>query len=214
MFKIFQSRVFWGLILILAGTLFLLQNLLGFQFGNLFWAVALGVGGLLFISVYLGNRQMWWGLIPGITLLGIASLVFLDTFAAGFTNVWGGSIVLGSIALAFVFVYLADRSNWWAVIPGGVMLTLALVAGLDSLMGGMDTGGVFFLGLGLTFAVVALLPTPHGQMKWAWIPAGILLGFGILLSASAGTMIRYLGPIALILGGGYLVLRNMLSRGN
>ncbi len=205
--------MFWGIVLIAGGVLFLLENLIGFQLGSLFWSAAFGLGGLLFFSVYLGNRQMWWALIPGGTLLGLALLIGLSAFASGLTNIWGGTIFLGGIGLSFVLVYLASRENWWAMIPAGVLITLAVVAGIGNLVGGMETGGIFFLGLGLTFVLVALLPTPHGQMKWAWIPAVILLGMGVLITAAAGEMIGYLGPAAMILVGGYLILRTFTARG-
>ena len=76
----------------------------------------------------------------------------------------------------------------------------------------METGGVFFLGLGLTFAVVALLPTSAGRMAWAWIPAGVLALMGLLLMAAAGNLIGYLWPLVIILAGGFLILRTLLGR--
>lgn len=213
MLKLLESRVFWGIVLITGGVLFLLQNLIGFQFSGLFWAAIMGLAGLFFISVYVGNRQMWWALIPGCTLLSITTIILLGMFAQGFADTWSGSIFLGGIALSFVLIYLSDRNHWWAIIPGGVLLTLATVAGLENLLGGMEMGGIFFLGLGLTFAVVAILPTQHGQMKWAWIPAGVLLGMGFLLTVVAGRFINYLGPVALIVAGGYLIVKTLLPRG-
>lgn len=119
----------------------------------------------------------------------------------------GGSFVLGGIGLAFLFVYLANREFWWALIPAGVMMTLAVVVGLSSVFQGVETGGIFFLGLGLTFAIVALLPNPHGQMKWAFIPAAILGSIGLLLLLVWTAAINYLWAIGLILVGIFLLLR-------
>jgi hypothetical protein len=68
------------------------------------------------------------------------------------------------------------------------------------------------LGLGLTFAVVALLPTNAGRMVWAWIPAGILGLMGLLLMAATGSMIGYLWPLVIIVAGGFLILRTVLGR--
>jgi hypothetical protein len=102
--------------------------------------------------------------------------------------------------------------NWWAVIPGGVLLTLAIVAGLSENLEGIETGGVFFLGLGLTFALLALLPTGDGKLTWALIPAVVLFLMGLLITAAAAEFINYVWPAALILGGLYLLYRAFRSR--
>jgi len=68
-------------------------------------------------------------------------------------------------------------------------------------------GGLFFLGLGVTFGLVYLLPTREGRMNWALIPAAVLLIFGALLIASEVQIIKYVGPAVLVLAGVYLVYR-------
>src|SRR5512141_570591 len=156
-----ESRILWGSLLILGGVLFLLQNLGIFQGGSLFWALLLGLAGVFFLSIFFANQANWWGLIPGFTLLSIALLITLHEFIPRFTNVWGGSLVLGAIGLSFLAIYLVDRDNWWAVIPGGVLLTLTVVAGASQFLPGFEMGGILFLGLGLTLTLVAILPTPQ-----------------------------------------------------
>lgn len=211
--KWLESRVLWGLLLILGGVFFLLENLGILELGGIFWALLLGLAGIFFISVFVQNRGNWWALIPGMTLLSVATLITLDRIAPRLGEVVGGSIVLGGIGLSFLLIYLVDRTNWWAIIPMGVMLTLAAVASLDQISGlGIETGGVFFLGLGATFALVALLPAPGGSNRWAWIPAAVLGLMGLLLVAAAGEMINYLWPVALILIGGYLILLTLRPR--
>jgi hypothetical protein len=206
MSKWIESRLLWGLLLIVAGGLFLLQNLGLFEASGLVWALLLGLGGVFFISVFIQSREHWWGLIPGITLLAIALLIFLDNFFPRAASIWGGGIVLGGIGLAFLGVYLANRANWWALIPMGVMVTLAGVTVMDEITG-IDTAGLFFLGLGATFALVALLPAEGSQMRWAWIPAGVLLLLGLFLSVQAASLLGYIGPAVLILAGLYFILR-------
>jgi hypothetical protein len=109
-------------------------------------------------------------------------------------------------------IYLVNRDHWWAVIPGGVLLTLALIAGLSSVMQGIEMGGVFLLGLGLTFALLAFLPTPEGRLTWAIIPAIVLLVTGALITAAAAELINYVWPAALVVGGLYLLYRVFRSR--
>jgi hypothetical protein len=206
MSKWIESRLLWGLLLIVAGGLFLLQNLGLFEASGLVWAVLLGLGGVFFISLFIQSREQWWGLIPGITLLSIALLIFLDNIFPRASNLLGGTIILGGIGLAFLLVYLANHENWWALIPMGVMMTLAGVTLLDEIAR-FDTGGIFFIGLGLTFALVALLPSERAQMRWAWIPAGVLLVMGLFISAKAASLIGYIGPVVLILAGLFFILR-------
>jgi hypothetical protein len=203
------SRVLWGSLLLFCGVLILLQNLGVLPFGDLFWSIPLGLGGLFFISITFQNRASWWTLIPGITLLCVALVIILASLAPGFAATWSGSLVLGGIGLSFWVVYALERDQWWAVIPGGVMLTLAVVAGLGEIRPEMETGGIFFLGLGATFGVLSVMRTPVGQMKWAWIPAVILMIMGILMITAVENLIAYLLPAALVLLGGYLIWRTI-----
>jgi hypothetical protein len=133
----------------------------------------------------------------------------LNAFLPGFSeSSLNGAVILGGIALSFLLVYLAERGNWWAIIPAGIMITLAIVSVVADNTTGIETGGVFFLGLGFTFLLVAVLPTPYGQMRWAWIPAGILGLFGIVLLASRQDLINYIWPSASMLAGIFLIIRS------
>ena len=208
----FGIRIVGGILLIAAGVLFLLQNLGIFAVGDYLWPFLFGAGGLVFLYVFLTDRANWWAIIPGFTLLGLAAMMAMDQFVPQVGETWGAALFLGGIGLAFWVVYLTNREHWWAVIPGGVLLTVGLVTGLSSALEGIETGGVFFLGLGLTFALLAFLPTPEGRMKWALIPAGVLLVMGLLITAAATAIINYLWPAALILGGIYLLFRTFGSR--
>ena len=216
----FEVRVIGGILLIAAGILFLLQNLGIFTVGAYLWPFIFGAGGLVFLYVFLTSRangstepaEAWWAVIPGFVLLSLAAMMALDQFAPQIGETWGGALFLGGIGLAFWVVYFTGRERWWAVIPGGVLLTNALVAGLSSVLGGIEMGGVFFLGLGLTFALLSFLPTPEGRMKWALIPAGVLLVMGLLITAAATAIFNYLWPAALILVGLYLLFRTFGSR--
>jgi hypothetical protein len=207
--KLFSSRLFWGLVFVIGGVLLLLDTFGIFKGGALFWTIVSGVAGLLFVYLFVKNRENWWALIPGIIFITISATIGLNSFLPGFNQSGlSGTIMLGGIALSFLLVYLAERSNWWAIIPAGVIATIAIVAVLDSYTSGGSSGGIFFLGLGITFALLALLPTSGGQMRWAWIPAGILGLMGILIIFAAENLINYIWPSALILAGILLVGRS------
>ena len=198
----FDLRLTIGGLLILGGLLALLQtmNIIG-NAGGIFWGLIWGAVGIFFIYLLVNDRQRnWWAAFPGFILLGMAVTSFLPN-ALDFL---GGLIFLGGISLAFWWVYFTDTSRWWAIIPAGVMLTLGAVSSLDEIQG-FDTDGLFFIGLGLTFLLVAVLPVANKQ-TWAWIPAIVLLIFGTMLMPALGIS-GYVWPALLILLGGYLILR-------
>jgi hypothetical protein len=213
MTKILSSRLFWGLVLVFGGVLLLLDTIGIFKGNALFWTIATAVTGILFLWVYFPNRDKWWALIPGVIFLAISATIGLTSFLPGFSeSSWVGTIILGGIAISFLLVYLANHSNWWAIIPGGVMATIAVVAALSSATSGLATGGIFFLGLGITFGLVAVLPNSIAPMRWAWIPAGILGIFGAILLVAAERYLNYIWPSAFILLGIFLVIRSLTRR--
>lgn len=209
--KRFDFRILWGGLLILAGLMFLLQqvNLIPDAWG-LIWALVFCVAGVVFLMAFWSDRSTWWPLIPGMGLLSLGVLMLVEEFFPG--NDWAGAIFLGGIGVSFWIIYLMNRENWWAVIPGGVLVTLATVAGIEPFVGGDVGGGIFMIGLSLTFFLVAVLPTAQGRMNWAFIPGVILLIIGIFLITPLLPLFSYVWPIALILVGGYFILRNFLSK--
>ena len=208
--KILSSRIFWGLVLVFGGILLLLDTFGILNVGEFFWTVVTAVVGLLFLSLFVTNRDHWWALIPGIILLTISAIIGLYLFLPGFSDTnLSIPILLGGFALSFLLVYIAERANWWAIIPAGVITTIAIAASVDENNSGFGGGGLFFLGLGITFALVAILPTTAGRMRWAWIPAGILGLFGLIIMIAAEEYINYIWPSALILCGILLVGRSL-----
>ncbi len=193
----------WGLLLIGLGVLYLLQNFGVLQGLDFIWPVVFALGGAAFLIVFFANRAYWWALIPGFTLLGLAATTGSQLLLSEFPGQWSGAIFLGAIGLSFWAVYLARRENWWAIIPGGVLLTLATTAAVSDRLKEVGTGGVFFLGLALTFALVFLFT----RMRWALIPAAALAVMGVLLIIGFENLINFIWPIVLILVGLFLIIR-------
>ncbi len=203
-----------GLLLIAAGIFFLLQNMGWFSgLGDLVWTGLFGIGALSFLYVFLRRPQdQWWAAIPGFTLLGLSAVIFLDNFGPDFIHWLTGSIFMGSIGVGFLMIYLVNREMWWALIPAGVLTTIAVVASLDNVHG-IDSGSIFFLGLGLTFLVVGLLAQRTGEKQtWAFIPATVLIIMGILIGTNWLGFINVLWPFALIAAGGYWIWRSMAEK--
>ena len=202
-----QSRIVWGLLLVVAGVLFFLQEfqVLGSAFEYL-WVVLMAAGSGAFLWIYFTKHEQWWAVIPGLTLLGLTLVGLENILHIMPGGNWTGAVFLGCIGLAFWMVYLRNQEQWWAIIPGGVLVTLALVAGLDFLSDWSDV--IFFLGLGLTFALVALLPDQTFNTRWAFIPAGILFVLGLLLFAPFQSVLNYVWPVILVGLGIFILIRN------
>ncbi len=193
-------RVWIGVGLIVLGVL-----MFGEQFGlfrgvaSLLWGLVLLAGAGYFLYRFANNLQgEWWAAIPGFALAGISATVLLSSLLPS----WSGFFFLGALGLGFFAVYFARRDYWWAIIPGGVLVTLGFIAVLSDMLGGRDTGGILFLGMGLTFILVAVL----ASLQWAWIPGILLLVFGALLGMPFSGAVNYFWPAALIIGGVLLIL--------
>jgi hypothetical protein len=202
--KRFDSRIVFGLLLIFGGALALangrgwLTNTTDVFIGGAFLLV-----GLSFLLLLFGGH--WWAAFPGFTLASIGVLILLPPRFESF----GGAIVLGGVALSFWCVYVTGRAErWWALIPAGVLTTLAVVTIAADRFGEFQTAGFFFLGLALTFLLVALL----AGMKWAYWPALVLGVMGFLGIASLLEITNYVWAIALIAAGAFLLFRYFSNR--
>lgn len=208
-----SNRRFWlslvgGILLITAGVIFLLDNL-----GRITiqWEMVIGpmlaAGGLIFLLVFITDTDEWWALIPGFILIGVGINIFMGQWMGTYEGRVSSAVFLGFVGLPFLIIYISNQRHWWALIPGGVLLTLAgisLVTGNPAL-----EGGLFFLGLAITFGLVYILPKPSGKLKWALYPAGILCLLGIFVTLGATNLLGYVGPLALLVVGGYVIYRAM-----
>jgi len=196
--KRLDCRILVGAALILAGLLLLL-NQTGVMKGTmaLVWAGVLAIGAAICLFWFFSDSSKWWAAIPGFTLAGMAASSLLLNRTG-----WGGLAFLGGIGLGFWAVYFSERRRWWAIIPGGVLVTLGITSVMSEVYSVMDSGGVFFVGLGLTFVLVALL----ARMKWAFIPAAVLFLLGLLLGTPFVGVMEYIWIGALLVGGVILVI--------
>jgi hypothetical protein len=217
--KRFDFRLAIGGVLILMGGLLLLQQM-GIISGDIsvIWASLLIAAGVVFMAVFALNRQHWWALIPGLTLIGVGVIPFLPdeyTYLAG-------SIMLGAVGLSFFLIYIFHHENWWAIIPGGALMTLAFSAYLAFQIGNtiagitvdeVVLGSAFFLGMSITFLLVAILPNPVGRMKWALIPSAALLLMALTAASFRLQQIMiYVWPVVLVCAGIYLIFLYFRSK--
>jgi hypothetical protein len=196
--KRYDPRLWIGGLLVFLGLLSLLDNFnIISGVGTVFWAVVFGAAGLYCLYHLLNNKTQWWLVFPAFVFLGLA--------VSPFSGAFSGLVFLGAISLAFLWVYFSDTNRWWAIIPAGVMLTLGVISVLDNFTS-TENGGMLFLGLGLTFILVAILPGGSSR-SWALIPGMILLVFGAFLGTPLAGLSAYLWPLVLIVLGGYFIAR-------
>ena len=110
------------------------------------------------------HSLLWGGLL---ILLGL--ILLLETFGViHFVSRLVWSLILISIGLPFLLVYLANRSQWWALIPG---CTLAGV-GAGVLVGGTLTAVIITASISLPFWLIYL--TDRDNNWWALIPGWVM----------------------------------------
>jgi hypothetical protein len=184
-----------GVLLLALGALALLgQAGLFRSLGSLMGALLFGAAGLYLIRRHRRGRDGLWALCTGFGLLGLGT--------AAITGPLSGTAFLGITGLGFLVAYRESSERWWALIPAGVLFTLALVAGLDRLAPPLAAGPVFFLGVAAIFWY--LYRNSGESRRWAVYPA-VALGALALLSLSAGA--GWLLPLALIAAGIYFMNR-------
>ncbi len=194
-----NARIWIGAGLVVLGLLMLLERFGLFRgVATLFWGAVFLAGAAFFLyRFFLNANTEWWAAIPGFALFGIGATILLSIILPA----WSGFWFLASLGVGFLCVYLSGHERWWAIIPAGILITLGFVAVIGDSFGGNGSAGVLFLGMGLTFILVALLT----GMQWGWIPGIILLVMGGIFG-TFGDM-TLLWPAALILGGLLLIFQ-------
>ena len=186
-----NPRVVGGL-LVVGGVVILLggRGAMGL-FGELVWLAALGVLAAL----------AWRALsAPRVLPLRIAVHAGFAITAAATTSQLSGPGFLGFVAWAFWLVYLTPgrARTGWALIPAGVVSTLAAVAAVDAMAPRWDGGSVFLLGMTATFTAIYLLPRERGGGRWALWPALAWAVITVLANDPSGAFTRWIVPLTLI----------------
>lgn len=89
---------------------------------SLFWGLAAA-----FLHIWLlARRDHWWALIPGGFLLVLGSVVAISGVVQNLETL--AAILFAGIGLVFFALYFARgiESNWWALLPGSILLLFAL----------------------------------------------------------------------------------------
>ena len=213
----------------MAAGILLLLDLLGIlDSAALVWPLIFAAAGTAFAVLFFRSRDNWWAAIPGSVFLGLAAVILITQLWPGPAAYWAGAFLFLFMGAGFGAVYGREPANWWALIPCGVMLTLALVVALPPAWEGMPVAAVLFLGMAATFAVLSLVPVrpehhpgqPAGipvqpgdaapaRMKWPLIPAAVLAVLGLIFALQATTLLtasEFFVPVLLVLAGAALLV--------
>ena len=127
--------------------------------GRLIWGVALIAMGAFFLAQQLG-------------LFGALQLPF-----------W--AFAFGLLGLIFLGTFLTDRRQWWALIPGCVLLGVAamIINSENEFIPDQQAGALFLFSVGLPFLLIYLADR---RMWWALIPGGVLTVIALITFVSGG----------------------------
>ena len=218
-----KTSIIAGLALMAAGILLLLDLLGILDSAALVWPLIFAAAGTIFVALFFRSRDNWWAAIPGSVFLGLTAVILITQLWPGPAAYWAGAFLFLFMGAGFGAVYVRERSNWWALIPCGVMLTLALVVALPPAWEGMPIAAVLFLGLAATFAALSLVPVrpehrpgqpaavpaqpgneEPARMRWPLIPAAVLAVMGLIFAVQATALLsasEYFVPVLLVLAG-------------
>jgi len=202
-------RTFFGLVLILAGILLLAQRMgfIGGEWDDAILTLVFAIGTIYFANLFYSDRSRWWAALVSFIMLGIAVSQFIEIFLPSLPDFYVGVSLLMLMGIGFLAIYFIDKQMWWAIIPGGVMLSLSAVTAADELIpnGGFEAAGLLFLGLGLTFFVLYFLRVPGPRLSWAIYPALALLGFGLFIGFGEEDLWNIIWPSMIVLLGFYFI---------
>jgi hypothetical protein len=113
----------------------------------------------------------------GALLVALGVLFLLQNFGIfGSIGNFIWLVLFGGAGLVFLYVFAVNQEQWWAVIPGFVLLGLAVLIGFGDRLGSWAPG--LFLGsIGLAFWVIFFV---RRAFWWALIPAGTLTTLAIV----------------------------------
>ena len=192
-----------GALLLLFGAVMLLRGRgPGGLFVEFLWLAAL----LVLAAVLWPTVRARYGLRVAIVAHAVVAVIAVTSL-----KFLAGPGILTFIALALWLVYRRSGSSGsravreWALVPFGIMTTVAAVAAVDVLVPAWDSGVVFLLGMTATFTAIYLLPKERGGARWALWPALVWAFITLTANDPAGGLARWILPLALI-GTGVVLL--------
>lgn len=205
--KVAKQGLVWSVVLILVGVLALVNQYV--EVGPWIWVMMFAAAGLGALGLYWTDRSDWGVLLAAYVLWAIALLIALVTLDILHDEAVAFFVLL-VIALPFLFVYIQDRAQWWALIPAYVLVAVAVMIGLTGLgiLSEELVAAYVLLAIALPFFVVY---ARNRAQWWALIPGGILAIVGLVFLLSEASFV-YIGGLALIVVGVWMLVRGLFRR--
>lgn len=186
-------NLLWGVILVLVGALFLLQNV-GWipELAASVWVILFSGASILFVATYLAQGVRAWGwLFPALSCGAIALIIGLAE--AGLDGAYLGTLMLWAVSVPFWVAYLSNRqANQWALIPGWATAVIGGVVLLADIVRGEWIGALIMFGIALPFLIVYVRDR---KQWWALIPAYVMGVLGIVILLSMGAAGETIGAL-------------------
>jgi hypothetical protein len=179
-----RNRLWWAAGLVISGLLLLIWNfelLTPYEpWTQVLLAIMLLAVSVGFFSGYLGGQQ-WWRYIPAWIMAALTAMALLDIWPAAAAEAIAALLFVG-MAAAFIHIYLLQRQeHWWALLPAGFTLVIALLVAVSALTQRITIlGALLFGGMGAVFFVLYAL-SHSTQRWWALIPGGVLTLFSLVI---------------------------------
>jgi hypothetical protein len=197
----------WGGLLIALGVLLLIQVYVDLT--AWIWVAVLAAAGFGAFLIYLTDPSDWGMLIPAYVLWAVAGLVALIELDV-LMDEWIALYVLSAIALPFLAGFLRDRKRWGLLIPAYVLLAVGLMVGLigAGVLDDLLVPAYVMFAIAIPFLLVFVRNRANW---WALIPGGIMavIGLSFLIAESA---IEYIFPVAVILVGVWILVRQFMAK--
>jgi hypothetical protein len=214
--RVSSSGLWWGGLLVAGGALWLVDATDYISISPFVAATFFALAGIGFAIDFSRDPGSWWAAIPAGALLGLGALI---TFVEGTTapDEWGASLLLAGSGLGFAGAYVRVREHWWALIPAGLLVSVAIIVASVPIVERGEGIAVVVLGIMAAILVVlAFVPIRGRRLFWPLVPAAMLGLVAVFLaqdSVETLEQFNWVSPAVLLVIGLFIVFRALANRG-
>lgn len=209
-----ENSLIIGFALILLGIANLFLNFrLFFVESEIIFALFFGAAGVYFFRRFR-RTQSWGALIFAAIFAFLGAAILVNTTHLALHD-FLGLLFFWELSALFFYGFVREQNQWGWLIPAGVTFTFGIMVLINMLPYRYHdlAGGLFFLGIGLTFTLLYFIRNEKNGLDWAKIPALILVIFSgfVFLNTADAWLSSLLMPLTVIVWGGYLIYRSSQS---
>lgn len=213
--RIGANGLWWGLLMVGGGALWLVDATGVVNVSPIVAAIFFALAGIGFAVDFARDPHNGWAAIPAGALIGLGALIaFVELTTA--PDEWGAAMLLAGSGLGFAAVYFRMRDHWWALVPAGLLLSVAIVVASVPLVDRQQDIAVIVLGIiAAALVALALIPIRGRRMIWPLIPAGtvgVVAGFLAAGKAEVLEPFNWVSPAVLLVVGLAIAFRALSDR--